>query len=339
MADPFGGLQLDAQGGPGGSGGLGGHGGATSYSIVGGEGNDTIYGGDGGDGGAGRGGSALYSIDGGDGNDTIYGGHGGDAGVNVGANTSDGSTSYEINGGAGDDVINGGNQGGANRGAPTGASDYLLDGGDGNDVLTIGSPAIPQAFSTYHAGTSINPGFSARFVGNYTVNGGDDDDTIDLSSGLFASLRVDGGAGFDTMIMHRPSKSLFTEYSIDFDADAYGVDSSSTVSTPAIRDMIVGIEHLIFDSRTLGFDVTMSGDSIKAMTSPVTDYQAPSGDIVASTSLMFVDGSSDATLTLSDAGDWAASGQQLTNGEIYDVFYNASDNVFLLTHGFDSILV
>jgi hypothetical protein len=167
--------------------------------------------------------------------------------------------------------------------------------------------------------------------GIYAVNGGAGDDTIDLPLGLFNDLRVDGGAGFDTMIMHHPREAGFGRYAIDFNAGAFG-------SEPAIQDMIKSVEHFVFDGGELGFDATMSASSIKAMTSSVTNYQAPFLGTIASTSLMYVDGVHGATLTLSDAIDWTPLGQQAQHGETYDVLYNQSQNVFLLTHGFDHVL-
>src|SRR5690606_15794599 len=120
----------------------------------------------------------------------------------------------------------------------------------------------------------------------------------------------------------------FQGYAIDFNAGPSG-------EVPAIRDMITSVEHLVFDDLLFGFtsfEVTMSASSIKAMTS-TTSYLPPVGITIPSTSLMFVDGIGDVTLTLSDVEDWRAAGEQTHFGEIYDVYFHFDENVFLLTRG------
>src|SRR5690606_33658411 len=129
-------------------------------------------------------------------------------------------------------------------------------------------------------------------------------------------------------------ESGFSGYTINFNAGALG-------GVPAIRDMITNVEHLVFDDLLFGFtsfEVSMSAESIKAMTSTVTDYETPSGITIPSTSLMFVDAIGDVTLTLSDADDWSAAGQQAHLGETYDVYFHLDENVFLLTRGFNDLL-
>lgn len=133
------------------------------------------------------------------------------------------------------------------------------------------------------------------------------------------------------MIMRYADTALPDRYAIDF-----GAGSSGTV--PAIRDMIASIEHFVFDGETSGFDATMSAESIKAMTSTVTDYETPTGITISSTSLMFMDAIGDVTLMLSDLNDWSAAGHQSHFGETYDVYFHFEENVFLFTRGFDDLL-
>jgi hypothetical protein len=106
-----------------------------------------------------------------------------------------------------------------------------------------------------------------------------------------------------------------------------------------MKDMMSSIEHFIFDGESFRFDAAMSAASIKAMTS-TTSYLTPVGITIPlpSTSLTFVDGIGDATLTLSDADEWLVAGQQEHFGKVYDAYFHVNENILLLTHGFDDLL-
>ena len=198
--------------------------------LVGGAGQDWLYGGDGHDVLLGRGGDdRLYGGTGRDillgegGNDQIYGGHGrdfawGGAGDDL---IEGGSQSDQLNGGTGDDILMGG------VGSDTLSGDEgndalfgdgqndLLRGGDGNDLLDGG-------------------GGEDRLLGE----GGDD--LLIAGSGDI----LNGGDGEDT--------ASFAEAGGAVDADL-----SAGGSTGAVDSQLIDIEHLVgsdYDDRLVGDD-------------------------------------------------------------------------------------
>ncbi|WP_420003967.1 Hint domain-containing protein [Arenibacterium sp. LLYu02] len=135
---------------------------ASSSTIKGGSGNDSLAGGAGNDSITSD--SGADTIDGGSGNDTLIYGQGG-------ATSADGDS---VSGGDGDDLID------DISGSAGWVYDDTLDGGAGNDTIYAGS------------GNDLVYGGS----GNDYAYGEDGDDTIDGGSG---SDRLDGGNGNDVI--------------------------------------------------------------------------------------------------------------------------------------------
>ncbi|CBN56446.1 MULTISPECIES: calcium-binding protein [Kamptonema] len=158
--------------------------GLERISLIGGAGDDSLYGGI----GDFRAGKNFY--DGGDGNDTIV------------------SFAFQdtVLGGDGNDFITsstatGISSQGANISTPGYAGNSLLDGGRGNDT-------IRAAFST---DTMIGGEGSDSLSGVFTqASGADGDDTIDASlAANFGPITLDGGLGNDRLIGNRSATNFF----------------------------------------------------------------------------------------------------------------------------------
>lgn len=234
--------------------------------LYGNSGSDTLSGGTGDDvlnGGAGddllQGGSGSDLLDGGDGNDTLLGGTGDDV----------------ITGGAGDDLLQGGS--GSN----------VLDGGDGIDTvsysdasrsvdisLTVDPCASVSSFALMSAGTtgaaaktsSTSAGnkgcgkhdadtlisienltgsdYADRLTGNAgdnVLSGGRGNDTLIGGGG---NDTLDGGAGNDTAVF----AGRYRQYTIT------RTDNGYTVSGPGTTALLIDVEKLKFDDRTVKID-------------------------------------------------------------------------------------
>lgn len=194
-------------------------------SIVGGDGNDTIYG-DGGD----------DTLDGGTGEDALYGGAGNDS-------ILDGEGQDTVYGGAGDDTLGGTNSGSADvfYGGTGNDSIYIANGqdtayggddadfiysqrsGDGktvfggeggvdNDTLswsieTDAADAVDVTFSSTEAGTAVIGGQTVTFSEIENIEGTQVDDTFDASAAT-GGVNVSGLGGDDTLTGGRGDDSL-----------------------------------------------------------------------------------------------------------------------------------
>ncbi|PSB53421.1 Oscillin [filamentous cyanobacterium Phorm 6] len=166
--------------------------GIEKTTLLGGAGNDSLYG------SIGNFGEGRNLLDGGDGNDTIR----------VFA------TQDTALGGAGDDFIVSGTtvsnvtlSGGAQSSFPGFAGRNLLDGGDGNDTI------VAAFFTDTMIGGAGNDSLSGTFG---LASGGDGNDTIDATKAVFtgtgtALVTLDGGLGNDLLIGYTsPTNSTFT---------------------------------------------------------------------------------------------------------------------------------
>ncbi|MEH2066702.1 MAG: calcium-binding protein [Nostoc sp.] len=152
-------------------------------------------------------------LSGDDGNDTISA---------SGEYPNPASGNNTLNGGAGDDILNVDNSTG----------DKLLSGGDGNDTLSASNnPSYPYGFS------------ASIFLGNNTLNGGVDDDTLDASFSTGDNL-LSGGSGND---------SLSASGSYDF---IYGGDAASGNNTlnGGSGDDTLNIDYSTGDNLLFGGD-------------------------------------------------------------------------------------
>ena len=185
-------------------------------TLIGGGGNDSLYG------PIGEFGGGRNFFDGGDGNDTIR----------VFA------TSDTALGGAGDDFIvsasvpNVISSVGASSSFPGFAGRNLLDGGTGNDTIVA-------AFSS---DTMIGGDGNDSLSGTFTnAAGGDGNDTIDATKAFFAGtgsalVTLDGGLGNDLLIGYtNPTGSSFTVTNL-----MNGSEGSDTIIFGSSRDRIIG---------------------------------------------------------------------------------------------------
>lgn len=159
--------------------------GAFPVSVVGGDGNDTIITS-----------TAADSIDGGAGADILIGGGGADV-INggTGADILSGvSGADHLDGGDGEDTVSGGSGPDTLSG---GANNDTLDGGTGNDQLaeTIDGNLVLTASGA----TGSNGNDSLSSFESAVITGGDNPDTIDVSSVSF-SVTATGNGGPDTII-------------------------------------------------------------------------------------------------------------------------------------------
>ncbi|MBE9094258.1 calcium-binding protein [Tychonema sp. LEGE 07203] len=185
-------------------------------TLLGGGGNDSLYGGIG-DFGGGR-----NFFDGGDGNDTIE----------VFA------TQDTALGGAGDDFIqsrsvpNVLSSVGASSAFPGFAGRNLLDGGSGNDTIVA-------AFAT---DTMVGGEGNDTLSGTFTqASGGDGNDTIDATKAIFAGtgtalVTLDGGLGNDRLIGYtNPIGSSFTVTNL-----MNGGEGNDAIVFGSTRDQLIG---------------------------------------------------------------------------------------------------
>lgn len=185
-------------------------------SLIGGGGNDSIYG------AIGEFGGGRNFFDGGDGNDTIR----------VFA------TSDTALGGAGDDFIvsasvpNVISSVGASSSFPGFAGRNLLDGGVGNDTIVA-------AFSS---DTMIGGDGSDSLSGTFTnAAGGDGNDTIDATKAFFgnatgtALITLEGGLGNDLLIGYTNPTGSFTVTNL-----MNGSEGSDTIIFGSSRDRVIG---------------------------------------------------------------------------------------------------
>jgi len=206
----------------------------TTWSLLGGNGNDSIIGGDNAD--------TIYgdadSRPGGDDNDTIIGGAGAD--VIVGNDGDDsilgGDGQNTIGGGSGADTIVGGNDGNFIQG---GLGDNSLLGGSGNDTIYGGEENVPAI-----SGNDTIVGSS----GNDSLFGQDGTDLFKFANEDFGSAStIVGGAGQDTLAFTNAATVLDTQFanksSIEVVTTFDGVNSSLTFGTNANSlglDSVVG---------------------------------------------------------------------------------------------------
>ncbi|MGL5133250.1 MAG: calcium-binding protein, partial [Planktothrix sp.] len=223
--------------------------GVSQTTLLGGAGDDSLYG------GVGRFGEGQNYFEGGDGNDTIrgfalqdalYGGEGNDLIVTANPNvlTIQGSTSQPgfagestLYGGGGNDTLLAGFStdflyGDAGNDSLSGKFS-LLDGGDGNDTL-------------YGGDWTLNiPG--ATKVPTVTLSGAAGNDYLYGALGSVANL-YNGGLGDDTIVFTTTNDSLLGEGSVE------GNDKISFISL--LADGATGVSFVLFD--TLGNN-TISG--------------------------------------------------------------------------------
>jgi Ca2+-binding RTX toxin-like protein len=224
--------------------------GVSQTTLVGGSGDDSLYG------GVGRFGEGQNYFEGGDGNDTIrsfalqdvlYGGEGNDLIVTANPNvlTIQGSTSQP--GFAGESTLYGG---GGNDTVVAGFSTDFLYGEDGNDSLSGKFSLLDggDGNDTLYGGdwTLEISGVTDR-VPTVTLSGGAGNDYLHGAFGAVANL-YDGGLGDDTIVFTTTNDSLFGEGSVE------GNDNISFVS--GLANGATGVSFVLFD--TLG-DNTISG--------------------------------------------------------------------------------
>lgn len=245
----------------GGDGGDGGNGGSISYTLDNSSsgldqiimGGDTGFSGVGGSAGsAGAPGAGPYGKDGG------QGGYGGDGG----------SIDYKILAGSGNDTIL---LGKAGYSAATSKSDvrdgddghvlYSVDGGAGNDYFIINQLPTP------------NPGGKSETI--VSVKGGDGDDVIDLqvaffASGQYGSLRIDGGTGFDSLVVHNNlgeqvyfnDDNPFGPYSVFYDRDGHLLSAQYRISNIDLIDLRSYVASDGFFNFNQGATLTISAADI-----------------------------------------------------------------------------
>ena len=184
-------------------------------TLIGGGGNDSLYG------AIGEFGSGRNFFDGGDGNDTIR--------VFAAQDTA--------LGGGGDDFIVSStvvavSSVGASSAFPGFAGRSLLDGGVGNDTIVA-------AFST---DTMVGGDGNDSLSGSFTqASGGDGNDTIDATKAIFAGtgtalVTLDGGLGGDLLIGYtNPTGSTFTVTNL-----MNGGEGSDTIIFGSQRDRVIG---------------------------------------------------------------------------------------------------
>jgi Ca2+-binding RTX toxin-like protein len=280
--------------------------GVSQTTLLGGAGDDSLYG------GVGRFGEGQNYFEGGDGNDTIrsfalqdvlYGGEGNDLIITANPNilTIQGSTSQPgfagestLYGGGGNDTLLAGFStdflyGDAGNDSLSGKFS-LLDGGDGNDTLYGGNWTLDI------------PG--ATKVPAVTLSGGSGSDYIYGALGSVANI-YNGGLGDDTIIFTTTNDSLLGEGSVE------GNDNISFVSGLAKGG--TGVSFVLFD--TLGNN-TISGsdgnDSI--VTGSGADF-LQGGSVAASAQLDV--GFGDDTLIAGGGNDYlfGGSGSDVLFGE------------------------
>jgi len=175
--------------------------GGESWTVNGGDGNDTISAAGGGS--TGNPFTTSLTIAGGNGNDKLTGGKGADV-VDGGANndtfkevkTPDGSDT--LIGGAGTDT--------ANYGARTGGVSVVLDGlandgagGEGDNVATdVEKLTGGKGGDTLDGGTVAVNNTIKGGKGNDTLFGRDGNDTLDTIDSVSGNDTADGGSGTDT---------------------------------------------------------------------------------------------------------------------------------------------
>jgi len=284
--------------------------GVSQTTLLGGAGDDSLYG------GVGRFGEGQNYFEGGEGNDTIrsfalqdvlYGGDGNDLVVTANPNvlTIQGSTSQPgfagestLYGGGGNDTLLAGFSTdflyGEDGNDSLSGKFSLLDGGDGNDTLYGGNWTLEL------------PGVIDR-VPAVTLSGGSGNDYLHGAFGSVANL-YDGGLGDDTIVFTTTNDSLLGEGSIE------GNDKISFVGGLAAG--ATGVSFVLFD--TLG-DNTISGsdgnDSI--VTGSGADF-LQGGSVAASAQLDV--GFGDDTLIAGGGNDYlfGGSGSDVLFGEIGD---------------------
>jgi Ca2+-binding RTX toxin-like protein len=284
--------------------------GVSQTTLLGGAGDDSLYG------GVGRFGEGQNYLDAGDGNDTIrgfalqdalYGGEGNDLIVTANPNvlTIQGSTTQPgftgentLYGGGGNDTLMAGFStdflyGDAGNDSLSGKFS-LLDGGDGNDTLYGGNWTLEL------------PGVTDR-VPAVTLSGGSGNDYLHGAFGSVANL-YNGGIGDDTIVFTTTNDSLLGEGSVE------GNDKISFVSGLAKGG--TGVSFVLFD--TLGNN-TISGsdgnDSI--VTGSGADF-LQGGSVAAAAT--FDVGFGDDTLVAGGGNDYlfGGSGSDVLFGEIGD---------------------
>lgn len=281
--------------------------GVSQTTLLGGAGDDSVYG------GVGRFGEGQNYLEGGDGNDTIrsfalqdalYGGEGNDLIVTANPNvlTIQGSTTQPgftgestLYGGGGNDTVVAGFStdflyGDAGNDSLSGKFS-LLDGGDGNDTLYGGdwTLEIPGAIK----------------VPAVTLTGGAGDDYLYGALGSVANT-YNGGIGDDTIIFTTTNDSLLGEGSAD------GNDKISFVSGVAAG--ATGVSFVLFD--TLGNNTISGSDgNDSVITGSGADF-LQGGSVAAAAT--FNVGFGDDTLIAGDGDDYlfGGSGSDVLFGEV-----------------------
>ncbi len=215
-------------------------------TILGGSGNDRLYGQNGNDlvdGGAGN--DRLYGQNGDDrlmggvGNDRLYGGSGGD-------DLQGGDGNDRLYGGSGDDVLAGG--AGSDRLYGQAGADQLM-GGDGNDYLYFdgddtridGGAGYDYAIAQGNQDVTLDMAASSI----ERARGANGDDLLD-GSGLTAAALIQGGNGHDTILGGSGGDRLYGQNGNDIiDGGAgndrlYGQNGDDQISGGAGSDRLYG---------------------------------------------------------------------------------------------------
>ncbi|WRH65136.1 MAG: calcium-binding protein [Planktothrix sp. GU0601_MAG3] len=283
--------------------------GVSQTTLVGGAGDDSLYG------GVGRFGEGQNYLEGGEGNDTIrgfalqdalYGGEGNDLIVTANPNvlTIQGSTSQPgfagestLYGGDGNDTLVAGFStdflyGDAGNDSLSGKFS-LLEGGDGNDTLYGGNWTLEI------------PG--ATQVPTVTLSGGSGNDYLHGAFGSVANL-YNGGLGDDTIVFTTTNDSLLGESSPE------GNDKISFVTRLARGE--AGVSFVLFD--TLGNNTISGSDgNDSVVTGSGADF-LQGGSVAAAAT--FDVGFGDDTLTAGGGNDYlfGGSGSDVLFGEAGD---------------------
>ncbi|WP_041797936.1 ExeM/NucH family extracellular endonuclease [Rhodopseudomonas palustris] len=186
-------------------------------------------------------------LDGGEGDDTLLGGDGDDQ-------LAGGEGDDSLDGGAGDDILLGGE------------GDDTLLGGDGDDVLVGG-----EGYDTMEGGAG-NDEFTAG-AGD-SVDGGEGDDLIVVSTDDYAPALIDGGDGNDTLKLIGTGTGVIAVSNVVVDVEnlvvdggSWSVDGSAAYSNITIGNDATLTSSLIIDNNDLvgiaaGGTLAVSGNAI-----------------------------------------------------------------------------
>ncbi|MBX3458178.1 MAG: cadherin-like domain-containing protein [Candidatus Paracaedibacteraceae bacterium] len=277
-------------GDPGGTGGRGGDGGDITYKLDNSAitTDQIIIGGD--TGNAGLGGSAgAHGVRGNNLDAGIWGSYSGGVGGVGGSGGNGGDIDYYLIGGSGNDTILLGKAGyslpsafapiGSGQDGIGGRVFYSVEGGAGNDYFIINQLPTPNPDQFEKSGTVVS------------VQGGEGDDVADLqvdffTFGRYGSLYIDGGNGFNSLIVHNDlGRQLYFN---DDNPFSYGrirninlidlQDASTLTISPTDIDNIVaadsnGVHTLFVNGTTAPGGIIIGGSGVSA----VELYNAPSG--------------------------------------------------------------